>query len=199
MSAKESIKKVLPEIILRQIRGITSGWHGNYSKWEDAQKNSTGYDSVEILNRVKSSTMKVKKGLAVYERDSFLFDKIQYSFPLLSSLMWIAALRKGKINVLDFGGSLGSSYYQNKKFLDTLQELHWCVVEQPGFVEAGKEDFAKDKLHFFKNIKECIKAFDIDVVLLSSVLQYLEKPYDFLRELFLLKIEHDNRISIFMG
>jgi putative methyltransferase (TIGR04325 family) len=35
-------------------------------------------------------------------------------------------------------------------------------------------------LHFFYSIEDCIKSYKIGVILLSSVLQYLEKPYNFL-------------------
>jgi putative methyltransferase (TIGR04325 family) len=39
---------------------------------------------------------------------------------------------------LDFGGSLGSSYFQNKKFLDALRLVEWNVVEQENFVATGE-------------------------------------------------------------
>ena len=160
--------------------GLYYGWHGKYSDWNAAKKKVTGYDSKLILEKVKESTLKVKEGKAVYERDSVLFDKVEYSFPVLSGLMWISALNKGKINILDFGGSLGSTYFQNRLFLDTLNEVNWCIVEQPDFVKAGIENFTTPRLHFFYSIEECLKSYKIDVILLSSVLQYLENPYDFL-------------------
>jgi putative methyltransferase (TIGR04325 family) len=78
---------------------------------------------------------------------------------------------------LDFGGSLGSSYFQNKFFLDTIPDVNWCIVEQQEFVDAGRESFEDKRLHFFYSIEECLKSNDIHVVLLSSVLQYLEEPY----------------------
>ena len=91
--------------------------------------------------------------------------------------MWIAAQNNGKLNVMDFGGSLGSSYFQNKLFLNSLTKVNWCIVEQPGFVKIGTESFEDDCLHFFNSINECLDSFDIDVVILSSVLQYIEKPF----------------------
>ncbi len=107
--------------------------------------------------------------------------------------MWIAAQKGGKLNVLDFGGSLGSSYYQNKKFLDSLSDVNWCIVEQPDFVNAGIEIIKDGRLHFFNTIEECVKLFDIDVVLLSSVLQYLEKPYSLLNKI---KLQHNHYLII---
>lgn len=177
---KKIFKNITPPLLVRLITGLFYGWHGDYSSWSEAIKNSSGYDSSTILEKVKISALKVKNGDAAYERDSVLFDKTEYSYPLLSGLLWIAAKNNGKLNVLDFGGSLGSSYFQNKVFLDSLTKVNWCIVEQPEFVKTGIDRFQNDSLHFFYSIEECLKSYDIDVVILSSVLQYLEEPYSLL-------------------
>lgn len=178
---KELVKELLPPVILRFITGLFYGWHGNYPDWSTALRKCSGYDSRIILEKVKESALKVKDGIIPYERDSVIFNEIQYSFPMLSGLMWIAGQNNGKLNVLDFGGSLGSSYYQNKFFLDTISEVKWCIVEQPGFVNAGKEKFENERLKFYNSIDECLRENEIHVILLSSVLQYLEKPYQLLQ------------------
>ena len=180
---KKKIKKVLPSRIISFFAGLRYGWYGDFSSWNEAAIRSTGYDSQIILEKVKYSLLMVRDGLAPYERDSVIFSEVQYSFPLLSGLMWIAAQNSGKLNVLDYGGSLGSSYFQNKRFLDSLSDVHWCIVEQPNFVQAGLDDFSSDRIHFFYSIDECLKSYKIDVVLFSSVLQYLEDPYELLEEI----------------
>jgi putative methyltransferase (TIGR04325 family) len=187
---KNIIKNLLPPALLRILTGLFYGWYGNFSSWNDAMKKSKGYDSQEILEKVKDSSLKVKNGLAVYERDSLLFDHVEYSFPLLSGLLWIAGKNNGKLNVLDFGGSLGSSYFQNRVFLDALSEVNWCIVEQPEFVKVGREFFEDKKLHFFNSIEDCLKLYDIHLVLLSSVLQYLEEPYNMLEKIKLQNPEY---------
>ncbi|MHC1704355.1 MAG: TIGR04325 family methyltransferase [Tenuifilaceae bacterium] len=190
ISIKTVLKQTLPNPIKRFVTGFFYGWHGNYSSWDEALSKSTGYDSELIHEKVKNSLLKVKKGDAIYERDSMIFSEVEYSYPVLSGLMWIAAQNDGKINVLDYGGSLGSSYFQNKQFLNTIKQVNWCIVEQPHFVKTGVESFSSDKLHFFYTIDECINRYKIDVVLLSSVLQYLEKPYELLDIIKEKKIEY---------
>jgi len=185
---KELLKDILPPLILRLLSGLHWGWHGNFSSWDEAKKRSTGYNSSDILRKVSEAALKVKNGKAAYERDSVLFDHIEYSFPLLSGLMWIAG-KNGKLNVLDFGGSLGSTYFQNRYLLDTLSEVNWCIVEQPEFVNTGNAYFKDNRLHFFSSIDDCIKSYQINVFLLSSVLQYLEKPYVLLEKIILQKPE----------
>jgi len=179
-TTKSFAKKVLPDNLVRLITGFFYGWNGDYPSWDEALKRSSGYDAKLILEKVSVSAGKVRDGLAVYERDSVLYDEIEYSYPVLSGLLWIAGQNEGRLNVMDFGGSLGSSYYQNKMFLDSIKDLNWCIVEQPAFVEEGKNYFSNDRLHFFNTPEDCFNTFAINVIHLSSVLQYLEDPYKLL-------------------
>lgn len=189
MSFKTIIKKITPPFFLDFYYSIVTtkenniSWTGNYKSWEEAREQSTGYDSELILDKVKSALLKVKDGRAVYERDSVLFNKIQYSFPLLSALMWITAVEK-KTNIIDFGGSLGSSYFQNRLFVDSINsDIKWNVVEQEHFVSCGKLYFESEKLKFYKNVSECFQDDASNVIIFSSVLQYLEAPskiFDFI-------------------
>lgn len=182
MAIKQLLKYLLPPIFSHVYKTIKAkgGWSGNYESWEKALADSAGYDSDEILSKVKQSLLKVKSGEAVYERDSVLFSSIEYSWPLLASLMWIAAQNGGNLNLIDFGGSLGSSYYQNKLFLEKLTSVRWNIVEQPAFIACGKENFANESLYFYESIAECIEETKPNTIVLSSVLQYLRLPYDML-------------------
>lgn len=186
MKLKQKIQYFLPPIIVNFLKRVLPkryGWKGDYASWQEAENTSSGYDSSEILKRVKNSTLKVKKGEAVYERDSVLFKKIQYSWPLLSGLMLAAAKSSGSLRVLDFGGSLGSTYFQNKRFLDKLDRVSWSIVEQNHFVEVGREEFEDERLKFYYNISECVKNENPNVLILSGVLQYIEKPIEILQEI----------------
>ncbi len=163
-------------------------WSGDYKSWSEIKEITEGYNSADILEKCKTSLLKVKTGEAVYERDSVLFDEIQYSWPLLAGLQRTALENNGKLCVMDFGGSLGSTYYQNKEFLQGLHYLQWCVIEQPNFVDCGKKHFEDEQLKFYYTIEECILLHKPDILLLSSVLQYLEKPYEWIERFIALKI-----------
>jgi len=144
---------------------------------------STGYDSDIILQKTKDTLVKVKSGEAVYERDSVLFGEIQYSWPLLAGLTWAAARSGGRLNVLDFGGSLGSTYFQNRAFLNKLSDVRWSIIEQPEYVGVGKELFEDSILRFYSTIDDYSIGNRPDVIILSAVLQYLENPYEMLSRL----------------
>ncbi len=153
-----------------------NAWSGNFTSWLDAKQNCTGYENNNILERCKSSLLKVKNGEAVYERDSVLFDKVQYSWPLLTCLQSVASENNNCLHVIDFGGSLGSSYFQNRHFLKNISSLKWIIVEQPHFVDCGKENFQNEHLSFEHTIDEALKKNDVHCLVLSSVLQYLPDP-----------------------
>lgn len=160
------------------------GFFGDFASWEEAARLSSGYDTDVILERVRDSLLKVKNGEAVFERDSVIFDRIQYSWPVLASLLWIASRHGNRLSLLDFGGSLGSCYYQNRGFLSHLQRFRWSIVEQHHFVEVGKRDFEDDHLRFYHDVRSCVLAEEPQVVFFSSSLQYLEKPFAVLEEIF---------------
>jgi putative methyltransferase (TIGR04325 family) len=182
------------QLILEKIRRIKPsryGWKGDYSTWEAAKKEAGSYDDGIILEKVQQAVLKVKNGEAAYERDSVLFDKVEYSWPLIAAIMWLAAKNKGRLTVADFGGSLGSSYFQNKIFLDELADLKWCVIEQSHFVQSGNVHFKNEQLEFYESLDHCIAERGTpNILVLSCVLPYLEKPYEFLDKISTNEISH---------
>jgi putative methyltransferase (TIGR04325 family) len=185
-SLQTLIKEVSPPFLVKALKKFLPskyGWFGNYSSWAEAEEDAIGYDSTVILEKVKASALKVKNGEAVYERDSVLFNQSDYSWPLIACLLWIITQNKCKLNLLDFGGSLGSTYYQNRIFLNSISQVSWNVVEQKNFVKCGRESFQDETLQFFYSIEECLELKKPDTILLSCVLPYLEHPYVWLEKI----------------
>ncbi len=181
-----SIKDFVPPLfikIYRALRPRKYGWIGDYATWEEAKKQCTGYDSKVILEKVRSGLLKVKYGEAAYERDGVVFVEERYSWPIVSAIL-LAYHDNPSINILDFGGSLGSTYFQHKKLFTRFPDFRWNIVEQDRFVEIGKKDFQDDNLRFFNSIEECFSDTKPNILLLGSVLQYIEKPYKLLSNLF---------------
>jgi putative methyltransferase (TIGR04325 family) len=163
---------------------------GHYANWADALNDSEGYNSPLILNKTREALLQVKNGHAVYERDSVLFDKIEHSFPLLAGLLRAALAQEGNLCLVDFGGALGSSYFQCRAFLKPVRQLQWLVVEQPAHVLCGRKDFQSDELFFYNSVEECAASHRPNCLLLSSVLQYLPEPYAILRHLLAYGFPH---------
>lgn len=166
-------------------------WRGNYSSWEQAKKNSDGFDAPQILEKVYNSTMKVKVGMAKYERDSVTFNNIQYPWAVIAILLKINSQNNSSLHVVDFGGSLGTTYFQCRSFFSGIGRLSWSVIEQKHFVDCGKKYIADGTLDFFYEIDEVLNSeVKVDILIVSGTLQYLPDPYDSLDRFFSYRIPH---------
>jgi putative methyltransferase (TIGR04325 family) len=186
---KSIIRLFLPPIFYKIKAALNkkkySSYRGNFNSWSEVSELfSDNYDSPHILESVEKAAFKVKNGEAVFERDSVCFYEKDYRYPILSNLLSIANFNSGNLSVLDFGGSLGCFYNQHMDYLKRIKNLKWSIVEQENFVKSGRENFQEDGLRFYFSIEECLVTTDIDVVLFSSVIQYLEFPHDTLKEVF---------------
>lgn len=189
---KRVIKQIVPPVFWDGIKLIKRllfpasfyGISGNYDSWNDAlndckqsNKNS-GYDAKHILDKVTWAIQEVRHGRAEYERDSVLFYKKDYNYGFLSALfLSLGGFEPDHIvEVVDFGGSLGSSFFQNRSLLETMKyPPHWHIIEQKHFVERGKVEVPEIK--FYQTIEEYAgKIGKYDLLILSAVIEYLDEP-----------------------
>jgi putative methyltransferase (TIGR04325 family) len=188
MSPKQYIKKLIRfkflNFIVRPSKkiGPQSEWLEEYDTWEQAAAQTSGYDANAILDKVKYAAEKVQNGESAYERDSVNFDKIQYAWPVLACLQKIAVSNNGHLSVIDFGGALGSSFYQTKAFLSCLSSFQWFIVEQKHFVDVGIDSFETKQLKFAYKIEDILESHRIHCLLLSGVLQVLPNPYAWIEQ-----------------
>jgi len=158
-------------------------WSGDFKSWEEAQKESIGYNAENILENVKSSTLKAKDKINIYERDSWIISgEPTYAFELLN---WIKKSSiNNNINLIDFGGSLGTTYFQLKRYLKEYN-IRWNIIEQDNFVETGKKLIEDDNIKFYKTIDECLSVTNPNCFISSSALPYIKNPFDILEKVFL--------------
>jgi putative methyltransferase (TIGR04325 family) len=176
---KRVVKAWLPEAC-RSWWSRRFGWRwfrGDYRTWAEAQRASSGYDQAAILERVVHATREVEAGRALWERDGELFHAPEVNRPLLDALQ--ASRPPGeRLEVVDFGGALGSIWRQHRR---ELGDVRWRVVEQSHYVAAGRE-FASDTLSFHESMADALAQGPAHVLLFSSVLQYLPEPRRVLAE-----------------
>jgi putative methyltransferase (TIGR04325 family) len=92
-------------------------------------------------------------------------------------------LRGGKpLRVLDFGGGGGDYFYQFQKFVPYIA-FDWTVVETPALAEAMQQKHGGEsqKIRWVDSLE--MTEDEYDFVLCSSVLQYLEQPFEVLEDL----------------
>lgn len=171
--------------ILKSQKNIkpTYGYRGRYSSWEEAERNSIGYGAPSIAKKVAKAVSTVIANEVAYERDSITFQEPEYSWPVATALLWAASYKKNKLEVLDFGGGLGTSFFQNKALLAFVDRLEWHIVEQASFVQEGRRLFQNGLLSFHANIEECLSVAKPDIAILSSSLQYIPRPYEVLEKI----------------
>jgi len=191
MDAKKVIKSLLPPVLLKLIRNSRKnnrafGFEGKFESWDAAAAacNTAGYAEQNIFQKTLNSVLAVKNGDAVFERDSVLFNEIQYSWPLLSAILLAAANTRDELRILDFGGSLGSTYFQNKKFLELIpHKVSYGVVEQAHYIDLGNEKISDNKLCFFKSIEDYMAVLGSPhIVILNGVLQYVNNYVQILQD-----------------
>jgi len=181
----QALRKIVPKAwrrwLGRRLYGVV--YTGDFHSWGEARAASEGYDAGVILDRTVVAARAVRAGQGQWERDTVVFHAPAVHAPLLAALRRAAAMNDGRLVVMDFGGSLGSTWWQHRRWLEDLKEVRWSVVEQPGMVAAGQREFSAGPLRFYETIAGCVAAERPDVALLSSVLPYLESPHRVLREI----------------
>lgn len=178
---RQQIKKLLGLSSTIQLRGP-------FTSWSEAKKKSKGYDSGQILSAVLGAAQLAQAQERTFERDSVLVGSEDRSWPITASLLFAASTLSSRFRVLDFGGSLGSTYFHNRDFLEATK-LEWVVIEQKNYVEAGRRYFEEDGLVFTEQIPSSFDDCLALVVLISSSLQYVENPSAVLENLLDLKPE----------
>lgn len=154
---------------------------GPYHNWVQAQQCSSGYDDRHILEKAVQTQNQVVAGKATYERDTRLFYREAYNDQLLKVIdMASTAQSDSALNIIDFGGALGSSYFQHRKALNALGAFCWNVIEQEIFVDKGQQLYQSSELKFYKEVTEIEHYSSAQLLILSSVLQYLEDPFTLL-------------------
>lgn len=180
------IRRWLPQGLrdwINYLSGHAIYYRGEFPDWPTACAAASGYDDEALLARLASAARAVRTGNAIWEQDGVIREHIPPDFPLFAALSRVALARDGQLAVLDFGGALGSSYFQCRDFLADLKGLSWAVVEQPELVEIGRREITRDALIFFSSIEATLAEMPPDVVLLSSVLQYLENPWTLIEQI----------------
>jgi putative methyltransferase (TIGR04325 family) len=162
---------------------LTYGFRGDFPTWAAAAAEAGGYHDPYILEKTAKAASQVRSGTAAFERDSMLFDEIQYSWPVLAGLLWAASNSGNELNVLDFGGSLGTSYFQNRAFLEHVAHFRWNIVEQAHYVARGRAEFETPALRFYESVDACVAETGPSTVLVSGSLGYVHQPYALLDQL----------------
>ena len=150
---------------------------GPYPSYAAALAAATGYDSPLVTQLVEEATLAVLEGRAAYERDGVAFA----SRPPHAIHTALQPFLEPGLTIADFGGGLGGLFINAPElFPSTSRRL---VIEQASMVASGRRISARYGLglHFIDATVEPLPP--IDVLIASSVLQYLPDPWEQLSRL----------------
>jgi putative methyltransferase (TIGR04325 family) len=169
-----ALKQWIPPEAIRIGRhtiGYGSYFQGNFPTWEAASASAEGYTAPQLLEDALQLALTLRD-----ESNASAVATQIIPYPLVATLMRAAALSGGQLRVIDFGGALGTTYFQCRRWLQGLKPLAWHIVEQSHYVEEGQAKLADNELKFFTSIKAAAEAKPVEAVIFSSVLQYLDSP-----------------------
>ncbi|HVN01416.1 MAG TPA: methyltransferase, TIGR04325 family [Caulobacteraceae bacterium] len=165
--------------LLRRLRPDDAPLDGPLADWAAAAGRATGWDSPGIAREALRAAEAVRDGVAAFERDSRPLERIIYSPTILAALL-LALDRYGRLNVVDFGGGLGSNFHQNIKLIRALAHgpTDWRVVERPSLARLGAERFQTPGLRFYADLDAA--RLEDAVLMFTGSLQYVEDAFGFL-------------------
>jgi putative methyltransferase (TIGR04325 family) len=171
--------QVLPPLLFNLIKRFKKKTSVSYARFEDAllKCNNLGYSNADIVDQVKSKTLKLK-----FEN----FKKHDLSESDLRILLMASRyLGNGSLKVLDFGGGAGYHYYLFKSWFPKCPKVEWVIVETELMVEMCN-DLQNPELKFVSDIPtENDSPFDL--VVAASSIQYTCDPVSILARLLQIK------------
>ncbi len=167
---------LLPEPLKLGLRGILAPIIGFRiaKNWESAVSGSSGYQSPQTINTIEGSDPVVDEDTT---KHNFLGSRyFQVASAILSGLNLEKLESDTTIRVLDIGGGLGEYFFLLHDNLPNLK-FEWLILETPALCQLAKTKHANSPgVSWTDALNDSNQTFDI--VLLSSVIQYVEKPFD---------------------
>ena len=171
------ISKMIPEQIIIGLRGLLAPAIGFRvaKSWSDAVEHSSGYQSKKTIDSLISSD---PIDLANISSHCFIGNRLQQ---IASAFLEGVASSKNTIRVIDVGGGLGQYFFLLEKLAPSIQ-FEWVILETTAVCELAKSVApTKKNIRWISSLDDAQVTFDI--ALLSSVIQYVEKPFDLLDDL----------------
>lgn len=182
-TARDVLQLVTPPLIWRLARRLWQDQEleGPFASWDIASSRATGWDNPRFAELALAAALQVKDGKAAFERDSRTHDRIVYA-PIILAALLLAQAQYRRLNVIDFGGSLGSAYFQHLNLIRSLPgvPVSWNVVERPPLAKIGAARFQTAELRFHDDLAAV--QLDDAVLLFTGSLQYVPDAFGLLEQ-----------------
>lgn len=187
--------KLINKKLINRIRDILFAiyWHltffrprnrafGKYANYNEAfTASKTDYSDEELVSLIYRANKNVISGKYPYERDGVNYKNIQYSYQLNMHVCSLVNEKKNEdlINILDFGGGLGTTYRQ---FPFKNKINRWSIIEQDRILEIGTNEFCNEKLSF-SSLEQLTQKSNYDVLIFGAVIDFIDDYQAVIKEL----------------
>ena len=183
MGFGRAVPPVIADVGLRIMRPVI-GFTGPYNSWDSATRACSGYESVDVIERYEREAA----SLSYVEKASMCGEPIdQRSIRVAAAILAAAAVQGNDssqgMRVLDFGGAVGKHMLEMRR-VPGVRIAEWVVVESAGVADRLKR-FSTDTISWThaESPDDLTLNGTFDIVLASSVLQYLPAPMSWLEAL----------------
>lgn len=170
------LNALLPEPLKIGLRGILAPFIGFRvaKNWESAVSGSSGYQSPKTISTIEGSDPVVDKQTI---NQNLLGNRfLQVASAILSGLNFEQMKSETPIRVLDIGGGLGEYFFLLQKHVPNIK-FEWLILETSAVCQLAKtKQIATPDVSWTDSLIDSSGTFDF--VLLSSVIQYVEKPLE---------------------
>ncbi len=151
-------------------------WSGSYPDWEAAAR-ACRKISLEGQRRAYERALgEVLDGRALFERDSLLQHQPVTCWPLMLALRDLQARGTLQPTILDYGGGLGSVYFQHRAWWSADRPVTWNVVELPEIAATGQRLVQDSQLRFFDSLEEVVHQQPPDLILAAGIMPMVPSP-----------------------
>jgi putative methyltransferase (TIGR04325 family) len=169
--------------VLRRLRGaadrqVRPVWTGVYARYADVPVRGPGFSGSYWTRLTRETTQAAIRALATGDAASPRGDR-----SLLPALAATVAKEQGDVAVLDFGGGMGIGYIDLRASIGPDVPVRFLVVEVEEVCAAGRTLFPGDRSITFVSRLDDVPAGRVDIVYISSALQYVDDWRDLLRRL----------------
>jgi putative methyltransferase (TIGR04325 family) len=185
MSLTGLIRRIVPPLLLDCVshglrrRGAGGHWSGVYRTYRDVPSAGPGFEDPRWLRGSRSRMVQLMRTVKECGSVPAAPESEASLLPLLAA---VVGQTSGRVRILDFGGGLGISYPPVVTALVQCDAVEYHVLETPSLCNAGTRLFEHDaRIQFHARLPSPAPA--VDIVYLSSALQYVEDYAGLLREL----------------
>ena len=167
--------RVLVRVLLSRFIGFTK-----VESWELAVHKSSGYESVDVVKPVVTAARRVLIDSQTSNVSTSRYQQIAAAMLYCISQGRFSSVEP--IRVLDVGGGGADYFHQFQEFAPQIN-FDWTVLETPTMAEAMSNEFGQNfsNLRWVNSIENTCETYD--VILCSSVFQYVENPIELLATL----------------